>query len=183
MRRLISWGGMWSGSVVTLLALMVFAGCGASTGTSAVSPPGTTTATSASAGTSASTLIRTKTANVGGKSETVLADDKGKTLYYFVPDTATTVACTGSCASNWPPLKAPPSIPTSIAGLSGTLSVVQGANGPQVAYNGHPLYTFAKDEDAEDAYGEGVAGKWHVATPSLAVQSASNSDTSGGYGG
>jgi len=44
---------------------------------------------------------------VGDKTQTVLKDAKGLTLYYFTPDTPTTVACTGGCASNWPPLLAP----------------------------------------------------------------------------
>jgi hypothetical protein len=65
--------------------------------------------------------------------------------------------------------------PTSSPALPGKLAVVDGANGKQVAYNGHPLYTYSKDGDSGDAYGQGVAGKWFVATPDLATASASAS--------
>jgi len=59
-----------------------------------------------------------------------------------------------------------------MAGMSGTLTVVQNANGSQVAYNGHLLYAFAKDKAMGDVNGEGVkafAGTWHVVTPGLAA--------------
>jgi predicted lipoprotein with Yx(FWY)xxD motif len=39
----------------------------------------------------------------------------------------------------------------------------------QVTYKGHPLYRFAKDGDAGDAYGEGVkafGADWYVLAPS-----------------
>jgi predicted lipoprotein with Yx(FWY)xxD motif len=38
----------------------------------------------------------------------------------------------------------------------------------QVTYRGHPLYYFARDGDAGDAYGESVKGfgaSWYVLTP------------------
>jgi predicted lipoprotein with Yx(FWY)xxD motif len=47
--------------------------------------------------------------------------------------------------------------------------VLNGANGNQVLYNGHPLYTYIKDGDAADAYGQGIGGKWFVATADLAA--------------
>ena len=117
---------------------------------------------------------------VGDKTMTVLKSAKGLTLYYFTPDTATTVACTGGCASNWPPLMATSAQPTSSPALPGQLTVLDGANGKQVVYNGHPLYTYAKDGDSGDAYGQGIGGKWFVATPDLAK--AASSSGSGRYG-
>ena len=54
-------------------------------------------------------------------------------------------------------------------GSDGKLTVLNGDNGTQVLYNGHPLYTYVKDGDAGDAYGQGVGGKWYVATPDLAA--------------
>ena len=118
---------------------------------------------------SSNALIHTASMKVGDKTLTVLKDPKGRTLYYFTPDTATTVACTGGCASNWPPLIATSGTPTSTPALPGQLTVMSGANGNQVLYNGHPLYTYVKDGDAGDAYGQGVGGKWFVATPGLAA--------------
>jgi predicted lipoprotein with Yx(FWY)xxD motif len=153
------------GMVLALLLLgTIAAGCGTTTGT------GAGASSSPTASTASGALIHTKTLTVNGKSVTALANSKGLTLYYFKPDTSSTVACTASCATNWPPLLSPSGTPSSATTLPGTLSVLNGANGQQVLYNGHPLYTYAKDGDAGDAYGEGVAGKWFVATPDLAMQ-------------
>jgi predicted lipoprotein with Yx(FWY)xxD motif len=121
-----------------------------------------------SSGSSSNALIKTATAMVSGKSETILTDAQGKTLYYFTPDTATTSACSGSCAQNWPPLLATGSgTPTSATTLPGKLSTQTTANGNQVEYNGHLLYTFAADSAPGQTNGEGVLGKWFVATPDL----------------
>jgi predicted lipoprotein with Yx(FWY)xxD motif len=118
-----------------------------------------------------SATVHTGKVTISGKSVTVLTDAKGFTLYYFTPDTATNVACTGSCAQNWPPLMAPSGSPTSDHGLPGKLAAVNGADGAQVTYNGHPLYTFAGDKAAGDANGQGLFGKWFVVKPDLAALS------------
>src|SRR5216684_160773 len=57
--------------------------------------------------------------------------------------------------------------PTSATSLSGKLTVVADANGNQVEYNGHPLYTYSADTGPGQTTGEGVGGVWHVCTPSL----------------
>lgn len=155
---------------------LALAACG-STG-SANAPGGSApTATSAPA----TAVIQTHSVTIDGKSVTTLADMSGKTLYYFTKDTNGTIACTSQCASLWPPLLVPTGTPGSSASLSGTLAVVTGANGRQVTYNGHPLYTFTRDKDSGDAYGQGFMGIWFVATPDLAAQSSSSGG--GGYGG
>jgi predicted lipoprotein with Yx(FWY)xxD motif len=130
--------------------------------------------------------ISTVSETVAGKTVTALTNDKGWTLYYFTPDTATTSACTGQCAVTWPPVTSS-GTPTSTAALSGTLAVQTNGNGSQVTYNGHPLYTYAKDTGPAQTNGEGVGGKWHVATTDLAVLGGSNATPtqipSGGSGG
>ncbi len=146
-------------TIISAVAALSLAACGSAPSSSATSP-----------GTAA--LIHTATMKVGDKTQTVLKTDKGLTLYYFTPDTATQVACTGGCASNWPPLLSTSGTPTSSPTLPGHLTVVNGANGNQVLYNGHPLYTYIKDGDSADAYGQGVGGKWFVATPDLATAAA-----------
>ena len=151
-----------AGIIPAMAATLALAACG---GTAATGP-------GASSGTS---LIHTVSMKVGDKTETVLKDKKGLTLYYFTPDTAATVACTGGCAATWPPLLSAAGNPTSDPTLPGTLSVLDGSNGKQVLYNGHPLYTYSKDGDSGDAYGQGIAGKWYVATPDLVAASASAS--------
>lgn len=146
---------------------VLLAGCGAGTA-STHAPSATATATATPAPV---VLIKVKTVTVARKHMQVLGDLKGKTLYYFKPDTSTTVACTASCAQLWPPLLAPQGMPTAASTLSGQLNVVAGADGRQVTYNGHPLYTYSRDGDAGDAYGQGIGGQWFVATPDLAAAS------------
>jgi predicted lipoprotein with Yx(FWY)xxD motif len=104
--------------------------------------------------------------------ETILTDAQGKTLYYYKPDTASTVACTGGCASNWPPLTFSGSgSPTGAPSVPGKLSVLNNANGAQVTYNGHPLYTYVGDSAPGQTNGQGKGGVWFVATPDIATLS------------
>ena len=129
--------------------------------------PTTSSATPTATTGSSGALIQTATATVKGTSETILTNAQGRTLYYRTSDTATSV-CSGACASFWPPLLATGSTtPTSSASLPGKLSVVTNANGSQVAYNGHPLYTFSGDTAAGQTNGEGLMGIWFVVPTTL----------------
>jgi predicted lipoprotein with Yx(FWY)xxD motif len=149
-------------AIIPLLAALSLAACGGTAG----APSGGTSASG-----SGSALIHTASIKVGDKTETVLKTTKGLTLYYFTADTATKIACAAGCVSNWPPLLATAGTPSSNPALPGQLTVLNGGNGNQVLYNGHPLYTYAKDADPSDAYGQGIGAKWYVATPSLATAS------------
>jgi predicted lipoprotein with Yx(FWY)xxD motif len=153
------------GTIPAIAAALVLAACGGTV---------STTSGGAAASPSSAALIQTASMKIGDKTETVLKNTKGLTLYYFTADTATTVACTGGCASNWPPLLSTSGTPSSNPALPGRLTVLNGANGDQVLYNGHPLYTYVNDADAGDAYGQGISGKWFVATPALAAVATSS---------
>lgn len=158
---------------ILFIALIVVA-CGSTTGSSSNGTTPTTTATP---------VVKTAMATVKGQSTTILTNTQGMTLYYFTSDTATKVACTGTCTGIWPPLLfTGTGSPTSATSLSGTLSVAAGANGQQVEYNGHPLYTYSKDSAPGQTNGEGVFGKWFVATPTLSGSSTpASTPTSSGY--
>jgi predicted lipoprotein with Yx(FWY)xxD motif len=81
------------------------------------------------------------------------------TLYTFDKDTAGKSNCYDDCVANWPILKA-----STDAKASGEWTVVDRTDGTKMwAYDGKPLYTFAKDKKAGDMTGEGVGGVWHVA--------------------
>ncbi len=152
---------------VGLVAMMVV-GCGASTSST----------TNNGVGAGASATISTTSATVSGRSETILTDSQGKTLYYFDDDTSKASACTTGCNSTWPPLTLSSGTPTSSSTLSGTLSAQDVGNGLQALYNGHPLYRYSGDAASGQTNGDGIEGKWHVATPDVAV----NKGTSGGTG-
>jgi predicted lipoprotein with Yx(FWY)xxD motif len=152
-------------AVVALGVIALAAACGSNSPGSAV-----TTASPATSAASAVDLEQA-TAQVMGANETVLTSPDGFTLYYLTVDTTTAPKCSGACLTNWPPLLSNGN-PSSMVPLSGTLTVVMNANGDQVAYNGHLLYTFSGDKAKGDAKGEGLqafGGVWKVATPSLTV--------------
>ena len=164
------------GVSMLLIALSAVA-CGSTSSGSASSSGGTTPVSSGA-------IIKTTSATVNGQSVTILTNAQGMTLYYLKPDTATTSACTGACAGNWPPLVFTSSgSPGSANALPGTLSVLADANGQQVEYNGHLLYMFSGDTAPGQTNGEGVKGVWFVATTTLSVQGGPQATpTRGGYG-
>jgi len=124
---------------------------------------GGTSASNATTGHSATTpTVRTASAAVAGKTETILVNSGGLPLYFYRPDTAAKSLVTGGVAALWPPLTS--AAPTA-AGATGTLTVVNDAHGRQVAYNGHLLYTFVSDH-AGQVTGQGVQN-FFVATPGL----------------
>jgi predicted lipoprotein with Yx(FWY)xxD motif len=89
----------------------------------------------------------------------IYTDAKGMTLYTFDKDTAGKSNCYDDCLASWPILKA-----AADAKASGEWTVVDRTDGTKMwAYDGKPLYTFAKDKKAGDMTGEGVGGVWHVA--------------------
>ena len=169
--------------IVLMLATLVLflAACG---GTTSSAGSGGTTSTSSGSGyggggyggrggttptaSSTGSLIKTATATVNGTSETILTNAQGLTLYYRTSDVPPSTVCSGGCAGAWPPLVMSGSgVPTSATSLSGKLTVVADANGNQVEYNSHPLYTYSGDTGPGQTTGEGVGGVWHVCTPSL----------------
>ncbi len=168
MRRMMSRELLASGVLVFgVLTALMLVGCGVY-GSTGVYGPGSTTSGNTT-GQLGAGIVATASASVGGQSTTILTDARGMTLYYFAPDSATTSACTGSCASVWPPLIVSSGSPSSTSSLPGTLSARDVGNGQQVLYNGHPLYHYSADAAPGDTRGDGIQGKWHVATPGVAV--------------
>src|SRR6476469_7372172 len=112
-----------------------------------------------------STVVTTAKTGLG----TILVNSRGHTLYLFGGDRNGKSACSGQCATFWPPLIA--SGKPSIAGgakasLIGTIKRADGRR--QVTYNHHPLYTFVKDKSKGQTHGEGVSAfgsKWYAVSP------------------
>jgi predicted lipoprotein with Yx(FWY)xxD motif len=149
--------------VLASLAALLVAACGGSSSSDSSS-------SAASPTPKAAITVKTASKTVAGKSETILVDAKGMTLYYFTPDKGGTVTCTAACLEAWPPLLLPSDTtsPTGASGVTGKLATVSNPKGTQVSYNGWPLYYYAKDKDNEDTYGQNVGGKWFVITPDVA---------------
>ena len=156
---------------LSIFIAMFIAACGSST-TTGGTPYGS----------GSSTVIQTATVNVNGQSEMVLTDAQGMTLYYYTVDSATQPTCSSSCAQIWHPLLFTGSgEPSSSTPLAGKLGVQMDANGTQIEYNSHPLYTFSGDTAPGQTNGDGLFGMWFIATPNLAVRGG-GSTSGGGYG-
>ena len=146
-------------AAIPLTALAV--GCGGSNGdnnaTAATPPPKTTHARSVA--------VRVANTHLGK----ILVDSKGRTLYLFTKDSTKKSACSGMCATFWPPLQTggKPAVGRGArASLVGTIKRSDGTS--QVTYHGHPLYRFAKDTKPGQINGEGVTafgGSWFAVSP------------------
>jgi predicted lipoprotein with Yx(FWY)xxD motif len=111
----------------------------------------------APAATATGTVLKTTTID----GTTVLTNAKGFTLYSFAPDTPTSSKCYGSCAVYWPPVTGT----AAGQGLPGTVTTITRTGGShQLAYNGHPLYTYIGDTAPGQARGNNLnlnGGLWH----------------------
>jgi predicted lipoprotein with Yx(FWY)xxD motif len=159
-------------AALPLVALAV-TGCGGSSSSSA----------------SAATTHGSATVDVANTSlGKVLVDAQGRTLYLFKKDKGTKSACSGACATNWPPERVThkPTVSNGLkASKAGTTKRSDGK--PQVTYNGHPLYRFVGDKKAGDTSGQGVnafGGSWFAVSSAgtQASGSAGSNGTSGGSG-
>jgi len=124
----------------------------------AVAGAGSSPAGAAAGGAAALRAVR-----AGGA--TVLANAKGFTLYWFVPDTPARSACTGSCAVYWPPVPGPAAAGAGVTGKLGTIRRPDGS--AQATYNGHPLYTYVGDSAPGQTHGNNLnlnGGLWHEVT-------------------
>lgn len=169
------------------IALLV-AACGSSSSSSNKSNPAAsgTTGTTSSAPPATTGVSSRTLAGLGA----VLVNAQGKTLYVYAPEKAGKVQCTGSCAAAWPPLAAPSAQKPVISGAVNSSMVSSVANptgGTVVTYDGWPLHTYASDSAPGQANGQGVAGQWHVISPTGKVitrkaSSSGGSGRGGGYG-
>jgi predicted lipoprotein with Yx(FWY)xxD motif len=173
-RRLIAF--LAGAAVVGLTALSVTAcGSGGSGASASTVPPTTASGKPATLGVAATGL---------GK---ILVDGQGRTLYLFQKDSGTQSACTGACASAWPPLRAQgkPTVGSGAnAAMVGTSPRSDGR--PQITYNGHPLYRYQGDQKAGDTNGQGLTafgGGWFALSATGTQVSGQPSSSSGGGNG
>jgi predicted lipoprotein with Yx(FWY)xxD motif len=93
------------------------------------------------------------------KTDGVMVDSAGMTVYTFDKDTANSgkSACTGACVSVWPAVAA------GDAPVAAPYSVITREDGSkQLAYKGKPLYTYAKDKKPGARAGDNFKDAWHV---------------------
>ena len=115
-------------------------------------------------------LIHTTKVKLNGQMITVLTNAKGMILYYKLNDPKPASACTGACAAAWPPVLADSMnmmMVSSSIQLPHKLSVYKTANGSQVEYDGHPLYTYADDMTPGQFTGRGMGNVWYLVSLGL----------------
>jgi predicted lipoprotein with Yx(FWY)xxD motif len=164
-------------------ALVLLAGCGSSSKTTSSSTQAAASSAAPAAGgayghSSASTTSAAGTgagsvqvASKHGKLGTILAAGPKKlTVYMFEADTGSSSACSGACASVWPPVTSAAAAKAASGAKAPDLGTITRSDGTkQVTYKGHPLYYFVKDKDDGDAYGQGLkefGASWYVLQPS-----------------
>jgi predicted lipoprotein with Yx(FWY)xxD motif len=104
---------------------------------------------------------------------TILTDSKHRTLYLFRKDARGMSACSGACASAWPPLLTKGHPKATGAVRAARLGTTRRSDGTtQVTYRAHPLYSYAGDQRPGDTNGQGLdqfGGLWFVVGPSGAA--------------
>lgn len=109
----------------------------------------------------------------------VLTTSSGQALYLLTSDPSGGSRCTGSCATQWPPLLKKGSLSAGPGVKASLLSAFKRSDGKeQVMYNHHALYTHAGTGVTSGAGMASDGGIWYLVSPSgTAVKSTS----SGGY--
>ena len=106
----------------------------------------------------------------------ILVDGKGMTVYMFAADKGGRSVCDGSCATYWPPVPAPATLPAALPGVTATLgTTTRGDGSKQLTVDGRPVYTYAGDKGPGTTAGQGTnlsGGLWWVLTPDGAIDKA-----------
>jgi predicted lipoprotein with Yx(FWY)xxD motif len=148
---------------VSLSTVAALAACGGGSGSNGAMYVPPVLSVTPKAQQSAITTATFATATRG--TQTGWAADGGFAVYHFDLDLTSpgTSACTGTCATFWPPLA--PQAGVALVAPFGTITRPDGSK--QLAYNGHPLYLYAQDTNTSTASGDGLnisGGLWHLAS-------------------
>jgi predicted lipoprotein with Yx(FWY)xxD motif len=111
------------------------------------------------------TTVKTAKSRFG----TIIVDGRGRTLYLFEKDRRGHSACSGTCATYWPPLLTTGKPVAGTGAKKSLLGTIRRSNGKkQVTYGGHPLYRYIQDKKpgqitGQDSHFFGAA--WYVVSP------------------
>jgi predicted lipoprotein with Yx(FWY)xxD motif len=155
---------------VTVLGLLVVAGCGG-TGDTPSDAPASAAATPAAPTPQASDPPRpdgTRIITADSPFGTMLFDRTGQAIYLFDKERTASPACYGACAQAWPPVLTTGDPQAGQGVREGLLGTTERRDGKvQVTYGGHPLYYYA-DEGKNQVLCHNVdefGGLWLVVTP------------------
>ena len=154
-------------------ALLATACSSAATTSSPSSAPAAGSSASAS---TTGTVISTQAGSAGA----FLTAGSGRAVYLWAKDGMNMSACSGACATAWPPVPATGTLTATGGAKASDLGTITRSDGTkQVTYDGHPLYYFVGDSAAGKTNGQGsdnFGAKWWLVASSGAKITAS-SDT------
>ena len=150
-------------AALAVIALVLTAGGGSK---SATDPNGSAYGATPAAPKAATATVGIRHTKLGR----ILVDARGRTLYLFEKDTGAMSSCYGACASVWPPLTTAANAQAATGVPAAKLATTKRSDGKtQVTYDGHPLYTYAGDQQPGDVHGQGLdqfGAEWYALTPS-----------------
>jgi predicted lipoprotein with Yx(FWY)xxD motif len=140
------------------------------------SPSSAPAAGSPASASTTGTMISTQAGSAGA----FLTTGSGRAVYLWAEDGMNMSACSGACATAWPPVPATGTLTATGGAKASDLGTITRSDGTkQVTYDGHPLYYFVGDSAAGQTNGQGsdnFGAKWWLVASSGAKITAS-SDT------
>jgi predicted lipoprotein with Yx(FWY)xxD motif len=156
---------------IPLASALLATACGSAAASSPSSAPAAGSSASAS---TTGTVITTHVGTAGA----FLTDGSGRTVYLWAKDGMNMSACSGACATAWPPVPATGKLTVTGGAKASDLGTITRSDGTkQITYDGHPLYYFVGDSAAGQANGQGsdnFGAKWWLVASSGAKITASD---------
>ena len=157
---------------IPLGAALLATACSSAATTS--SPSSAPAAGSPASASTTGTVISTQAGSAG-----TFLTDGGRAVYLWAKDSMNMSACSGACASAWPPVPANGTVTATGGAKASDLGTITRSDGTkQVTYDGHPLYYFVGDSAAGQTNGQGSdnfgAQWWLVASSGAKI---TDSDT------
>jgi predicted lipoprotein with Yx(FWY)xxD motif len=160
-------GGAAATAVLVAACASGTSSTGAAAGSSSAPASPAASGSAAAGGSSSGSSVITTASASGG---TILTDGSGRAVYLWVKDSSGMSACSGACASAWPPVTASGTTTTSGGAQTSDLGTITRSDGTkQVTYDGHPLYYYAGDSGPGMSTGQGsdeFGAKWWLVAPS-----------------
>lgn len=162
-------------------AALLAAACSSSSSSGSAANSAPAAGSSNTGASAAGTVIKTTAGSTGA----FLTDKSGRAVYLWVKDGKNMSACSGACASAWPPVPASGPVTASGSVKASDLGTITRSDGTkQVTYDGHALYYYVGDSGAGQTNGQGsdnFGAKWWLVSPSGAQ--ITSADKPGGSGG
>jgi predicted lipoprotein with Yx(FWY)xxD motif len=173
--------GIGGAAAAAVLVAACASGTSSSTGAAGGSSAPAASGSAAAGGSSSGSSVITTASASGG---TFLTDGSGRAVYLWSKDSGGMSACTGACASAWPPVTSSATVTAHGSAKASDLGTITRSDGTkQVTYDGHPLYYYVGDSGPGTSSGQGsdqFGAKWWLVAPTGSDVTASVSSFSVG---